>query len=482
MRRLGLTRQLVMRGVACGVAALLAGVVLAPPVHAQPDVTATHVTVTARDLQAQAKTAAGVAVGSSTVRLQAGRAQGVILSPPLEMPFAFNAVAPHWAAQVPAGARVEVALRTSLNGTDWTRWTPTAHPEAVAARRADGTPNPYAGHTAADPVLAPPASRYVQFRLTLHRGNASPVLQRLLLYVADAAGAPRAAPKAEDGAAPRIITRDAWGAQPPRAGYRYAQATHLALHHTASTSAGAADTQSECAAAVRAIQDYHMNTRGWIDIGYNYVICQTGTIFQGREDGNDQRDVVGAHDAYNAGSVGVSGLGYFHPPHDQQPTSALLAGFVELFGWIAARRAIDPTGTSYYASYGALVPTVYGHRDVRATACPGDHLYAERAMIRRRVAEQLDETALPEAVAVSGNYPNPFRTMTQIDVALPQPRSVTVEVYDARGRHVATRRFGRKPAGTHTLTVRADGWASGAYVYRLNAGRRAVTGTMRVVR
>lgn len=463
-------------------AGLIVGLLFATTAHAQSGVQSTRVTLSAAELQAQGKAATGLVV-EEQVQLRAGRQRGAILSPQIEMPFAFNAVAPHWTAQVPDDARIEVAIRTSVDGTTWTRWTPTGHAAPVASTRADGTPNPHAGDTAADPVLAPPESRYVQLRLTLHRGAASPALRRLSLYVvATEAPAKRPSPKDESDATPRIYARDEWGAQPPRMGYRYARATHLAIHHTASTSAGTADTWDACAAAVRAIQDVHMNTRGWIDIGYNYLICQTGDVFQGREDGNDQRDVVAAHDAHNEGSVGVSGLGYFHPPHNQQPTAALLDGFTDLFTWIAGRRDIDPDGTSYYAGYGAQVANVYGHRDVRATACPGDLLYTERLTVRKRMADRLDIEETPGDVAVSGNYPNPFRTATRFAVKLPAPAPVTLTVYDALGRHVATRRFGRRAAGVHTLTLRTRGWTSGAYFYRISAGEHEDTGSMRLVR
>lgn len=472
--------DLLKYAVACGIGGLLVSVLFVATAQAQSEVTATHMDVTAEDLQRRGKAATGIVV-DKTVRLKAGPRMGTILSPPIEVPFAFSAVGPHWGAHVPDGAALDVAVRTSADGRAWTRWTPTAHHEPVEPQRPDGTSNPYAGDTAADPVLAPPDSRYVQFRLTLRRGATSPALERLSLYVAAVEGSVSRPEKTEREAEPQIYTRDEWGAQPPSASYRYARATHLAMHHTASTTAGAADTWEACAAAVQAIQDYHMNTRGWIDIGYNYLICQTGDIFQGREDGNDQRDVVGAHDAHNEGSVGVSGLGYFHPPHDQQPTSALIDGFTEMFTWIAERRAIDPEGVSYYAGYGASVANVYGHRDVRATACPGDHLYAERSVIVRRMAERIDIDE-PPAMAASANYPNPFRTRTRFEVTLAHPTTVTLEVYDALGRHVTTRRFGQMETGTHVLALHPDGWASGAYFYRLTAGEHVYTGSMRLVR
>lgn len=83
------------------------------------------------------------------------------------------------------------------------------------------------------------------------------------------------------------------------------------------------DTWEDCASAVRAIRDYHTDTNGWIDIGYTYLVCQTGDTFQGREDGDDRRDVVGAHDGYNEGTVGTAALGYFHPL--EKPAAELAA-------------------------------------------------------------------------------------------------------------------------------------------------------------
>ena len=53
------------------------------------------------------------------------------------------------------------------------------------------------------------------------------------------------------------------------------------------------------------IRDWHVNERGWRDIGYHKVIRRNGEI----EDGRDSRD-SGAHAAgYNSKSVGVCMVG-----------------------------------------------------------------------------------------------------------------------------------------------------------------------------
>ncbi len=445
--------------------------------------------VQGRDWQQRAKTQTGVRIGKA-IELRSGTTEGRVTSTVIELPFMVNGVGPHWDAAVPEGSSVDVALRVSSDGTTWSSWIEPTHRTSVPAA-AEGRPkrNAHSGDISGGLVLTEPDTRYVQVRLTLHGAEeAAPALRRLSLYVVNSTNGP-SAPK-DVGAAkqttadpdtskPRIYTRDEWGARSPAAGYRYYPTSHLAIHHTATASAGAADTWEDCAAAVRAIQDFHMDTNGWIDVGYNYLVCQTGAIFQGREDGNDRRDVVGAHDGFNEGSVGTAGLGYFHPPENQQPSSPLLDSFTDLFAWIAARRRIDPRDVNSYFEYGSL-RTVYGHRDVKATACPGDHLYPRRSDIVDRLADLVP--TVPATTDLSANRPNPSRSTTHFDLQLAERRSVTLTVYDLLGRRVAQREYGSYAPGKHIVSLRTAQWASGTYPYRLRVGERTSTGTIRVVK
>jgi len=425
-----------------------------------------------------------------TVRLQEGASVGRVTSAPITLPFAVNGVGPHWDAAVPTGAVLDVEVRVSPNGTDWSGWVASGHRSQVPAT-GEGTqaPNTYAGDTAGGLVLTGPDTRYVQVRLTLQASaEASPILRRLSLYVVNATDGPAPPPRvtqkerlrsAPDTSKPDLSTRDDWDARPPKADYRYYTASHLAIHHTATAGAGAADTWEDCASAVRAIQDYHMDTNGWIDIGYNYLVCQTGDIFQGREGGDDSRDVVGAHDGYNEGSVGTAALGYFHPPENQQPSSLLIDGYIDLFGWIAERRSINPDGAGNYFEYGRL-RNVYGHRDVKATACPGDHLYVKRADLVDRLEKLVSDR--PEETILSENRPNPAQSRTRFDLQLSRGGVVRVTVYDVLGRRVARRRYGYYEPGMHTITLQTAGWATGTYPYRLVVDETVRTGTLRVVR
>ncbi len=53
----------------------------------------------------------------------------------------------------------------------------------------------------------------------------------------------------------------------------------IVVHHTAETlEQASADDMS----VMRAIYAYHTRTRGWGDIGYQYIIGKDGTVYEGR--------------------------------------------------------------------------------------------------------------------------------------------------------------------------------------------------------
>jgi hypothetical protein len=68
------------------------------------------------------------------------------------------------------------------------------------------------------------------------------------------------------------------------------------------------------------------------------------------------------------------------------------------------------------------------------------------------------------------NYPNPFNPATQIRYTLEQASNVTLRVYDMLGREVATLINENQNAGRHVVDFNASNFASGVYLYRLQAG------------
>jgi hypothetical protein len=320
-------------------------------------------------------------------------------SAPLDAGLTFAAVGPHW--QASAGLRVFLELRVSRDGIRWGRWIPVPEDDVIAATGEDGRPQPFAADALGALVFVDPQSRFVQYRVELQpTAPASGELRRVGLHLIDPGRGPRRegrARVAEDEPPfvlpgvpkPTVSLRAEWGARPPKYEYTLTLANHLAIHHTATVEDWSAETWDDCAARMRAMQAFHMDTRGWNDIGYNYTVCRHGHVFQAREDDDDLTDVHGAHDGWNRTSAGISCLGYFHAPYDHQPTEEMLTALTGLLAWIADRRAIDPLGAGLYEPFGAIVDNIYGHREVAATACPGDILFALKEPIRVGVAETI---------------------------------------------------------------------------------------------
>ena len=148
----------------------------------------------------------------------------------------------------------------------------------------------------------------------------------------------------------------------------YTTVTHLIVHHSAGN-----NTSSDWAATVRGIWNYHVNVRGWSDIGYNYLIDPTGVIYEGRGD-----NVLGAHfSAMNGGTMGVCLLGDYEPGSGNgTPSNIMISSLEELLSWKECDLSKDPLFSSYHAASSQTLMHISGHRDAgTGTVCPGDNVY-----------------------------------------------------------------------------------------------------------
>ena len=66
------------------------------------------------------------------------------------------------------------------------------------------------------------------------------------------------------------------------------------------------------------------------------------------------------------------------------------------------------------------------------------------------------------------NYPNPFNPSTMIKYKIPESGLVTIKVYDALGREIATLVNEEKPVGSYEIKFDGSNLSSGVYFYRLN--------------
>ncbi len=165
-----------------------------------------------------------------------------------------------------------------------------------------------------------------------------------------------------------LITRDQWGAKPATESYTPHTPVMITVHHTA---AAQPMTKEDGIKEMQFLQDLHQNTDGWIDIGYHFIIDGAGDIFQGRP-----MTVVGAHtEGKNTGNVGISLMGYFHQPNNNQPTDAQLASLKNLLNALSSSQNIPASG-------------LYAHRELNATDCPGDIMYPLFQAMRTAMQQQ----------------------------------------------------------------------------------------------
>ncbi len=157
-----------------------------------------------------------------------------------------------------------------------------------------------------------------------------------------------------------IVPRAGWDARQPTSRRRIPLPTpEVFLHHSGASESGAA--------GVRSIQNYHMTARGYVDVAYSWLVDRDScVIYEGRGPGIDGGHTFG----HNSTSHGICVMGNFdniEPSDELLNTIALLVAHGHTQGWWPAQL----TG---------------GHRDVKNTACPGQHLYDQIPTINARAA------------------------------------------------------------------------------------------------
>jgi N-acetylmuramoyl-L-alanine amidase len=187
---------------------------------------------------------------------------------------------------------------------------------------------------------------------------------------------------------PRMVTRSGWGANEAivKGAPEYTGSVEVFfVHHTAS---GNGYSCRQSAGIVRGIQAYQVRSRGWDDIGYNFLVDKCGTIFEGRG-GGVGRSVLGAHTlGFNENASAVAVIGSY----DRVGVSARVRTAVatlaayKLGAWgnypNSAVALTSAGGDRYARGTRAVFRRIAGHRDAGPTACPGTSLYRQLGSIR----------------------------------------------------------------------------------------------------
>nr|WP_255603125.1 N-acetylmuramoyl-L-alanine amidase [Oscillochloris sp. ZM17-4] len=308
-----------------------------------------------------------------------------------------------WDADEPAEGTIAVEVRASSDGVAWTPW------GAVVEDHDLWQPGDGEGTHWGAVVYAGEGARFWQARASFSPApdGRMPALRSIEVNTVDGRFGPaNPAPTASLDALgkPGVVSRTAWGnpdGQGSRAAPVFYPVNHIVIHHTADSNS-LAGSEKSWADRVRAEWAFHTYTRGWGDVGYNYLIDPNGVIYEGRAGGDD---AVAFHDTANYGSMGVAMIGTYA---SVAPTSAAQSGLVDLLSWKADQKRIDPLGSSYYygcarSSYcapfnpGAIVPNIAGHRQVTPghTTCPGDSLLVLLADVRQRAQARVSGAAEP---------------------------------------------------------------------------------------
>jgi putative cell wall-binding protein len=323
---------------------------------------------------------------------------------------------------------VEASIR-HLTDEGWSDWVELPHGD-------DHGPDPGSAEAAGaragtDPLLVP-ASTGVEVVVETESGDVPPGLRVDLVDPGDSptdatAGTAQPASATALAAKPAIYTRAEWGADESIRGstVEYAEVNAGFVHHTVNSNNYTAE---QVPSLIRSIYAYHVVSRGWRDIGYNFLVDRFGRIWEGRFGGVD-KPVVGAHTSgYNDDAFAMSTIGTFTTT---QPGPEIVAAYQELFAWKLGVHRVD--ADSVVNLDGTSFPAISGHRDANATECPGDALYSALPEIRAGAAALQDASrVLAEPVRLAGA--NRYGTAAAVAAGV-WPSASSVVVVDGRDKH-----------------------------------------------
>jgi hypothetical protein len=247
--------------------------------------------------------------------------------------------------------------------------------------------------------------------------------------------------KADSCDKPAIIAASEWrkGLTPPKEAPVKTTVKHVIVHHSAGS-----NTTTNFLEAVRNIYTFHTapppSGNGWNDVGYNFLITQDGTIFQGRDGQGimDGDNVLGAHFCgKNNGTMGICLLGNYN---EVQPTNVAIKSLINLAAWKLGKEKLPVIGQFQHTN--GLLNIISGHRDGCATECPGSNLYAKLAEFRQKINlictytnAFITSVEAPQAQFFK-IYPQPSSEFLIVDVLNDFSEKNSPQIFDLQGKNI----------------------------------------------
>jgi hypothetical protein len=157
----------------------------------------------------------------------------------------------------------------------------------------------------------------------------------------------------------KLVLRSEWGARNPKR-RDAATFTRLSTGHwngpTITVYGQLTWDHHICASLVRGIQNFHMDDRGWNDIAYNFLVCPHEYVFEGRG-----MHIINAANGTNEANRSSHAI-MFLAGELNQFSHHEKTGFKQCVRYISERSQI--------------LEKAVGHRDHKATSCPGEERYS----------------------------------------------------------------------------------------------------------
>lgn len=147
-----------------------------------------------------------------------------------------------------------------------------------------------------------------------------------------------------------VVTRNEWGARAPKTPLARITGVRGVGLHWEGPEMGWFEHHT-CHARVRAIQNFHMDSRRWVDVAYNALVCYHGYIFQGRWIGT--RSAANGTNEANGSYYAICGLFGQNDPFTDEMKQAY---------WDCI---------NIFREHGGAGQDIKTHREFKATMCAG---------------------------------------------------------------------------------------------------------------